>query len=112
MGTSWNRGMNRRARATWYRLDNVGSSIRLSQAGSSAQTVFLLFGLLVDEVDPEVLQHALGENGRHLRLQRELAQRQVFWHYLEQATKPPVVQRENLPICFGLHVDAKSILFA
>lgn len=98
------------ARATWYRLDNVGKFYS-SQAGSSAQTVFRYSASLVDEVDPEVLQHALEKTvdvfpGFNVSLRSGM-----FWHYLEQATKPPVVQRENLPICFGLHVDAKSILF-
>lgn len=35
----------------------------------------------------------------------------MFWHYLEQSNDTPEVSRENLPICYGLHVDTKSVLF-
>ena len=35
----------------------------------------------------------------------------MFWHYLEQASEMPSVSLENLPICYGLHVHAKSVLF-
>lgn len=98
------------ARNTWYRLDNIGKFYS-SQAGSSAQTIFRYSATLVDEVDPAILQNALEKTvdifpGFNVTLRSGM-----FWHYLEQAAERPLVQKENLPICFGLHVHAKSVLF-
>ena len=98
------------ARATWYRLDNVGKFYS-SQAGSSAQTVFRYSATIADEVDPDLLQHALEKTVDTFPGFNVCLRSGMFWHYLEQSAKPPAVQRENLPICYGLHVDAKSVLF-
>lgn len=98
------------ARATWYRLDSVGKYYS-SQAGNSAQTVFRCSATLTDDVDPDVLQHALDEAVDTFPGFNVCLRSGMFWHYLEQAPKPPLVSRENLPICFGLHVHAKSVLF-
>ncbi|CAK7048256.1 MAG: hypothetical protein PEGG_02032 [Paraeggerthella hongkongensis] len=98
------------ARNTWYRLDNVGKFYS-SQAGSSAQTVFRYAAELVDDVDPQALQRALDKTVDTFPGFNVCLRSGMFWHYLEQAPKPPEISRENLPICFGLHVDAKSVLF-
>lgn len=98
------------ARATWYRLDIVGKFYS-SQAGSSAQTVFRYSATMADDVDGQALQRALAVAvdsfpGFNVRLRSGM-----FWHYLEPAPDVPEVTEENLPICFGLHVNAKSVLF-
>lgn len=98
------------ARDTWYRLDNIGKFYS-AQAGSSAQTVFRYSATLVDDVDASVLQHALEKTVEAFPGFNVSLRSGMFWHYLEQATTVPTVSRENLPICFGLHVDTKSILF-
>ncbi len=98
------------ARDTWYRLDNVGKFYS-SQAGSSAQTVFRYAATVVDEVDPAALQRALEKTVAIFPGFNVCLRSGMFWHYLEPATVTPTVQPENLPICFGLHVDAKSVLF-
>ncbi|WP_080802724.1 alcohol acetyltransferase [Arabiibacter massiliensis] len=98
------------ARTTWYRLDNVGKFYS-SQAGSSVQTVFRYAATLVDEVDPEALQRALERAAEAFPGFNVCLRSGMFWHYLEPAGKPPVATPENLPICFGLHVHAKSVLF-
>lgn len=98
------------ARDTWYRLDNVGKFYS-SQAGSSAQTVFRYSVTLVDDVDPILLQRALEKTVGVFPNFNVCLRSGMFWHYLEQAAQTPVVQRENLPICYGLHVHAKSVLF-
>lgn len=98
------------ARATWYRLDNVGKFYS-AQAGRSAQTVFRYSATLLDEVDADVLQCALEKTVRTFPNFNVSLRSGMFWHYLEQADESPVVQQENLPICFGLHAGAKSILF-
>ena len=98
------------ARDTWYRLDNVGKFYS-SQAGSSAQTVFRYAAAMRDDVDPAALQHALEKTVDIFPNFNVCLRSGMFWHYLEQATQPPAVQPENLPICYGLHVHAKSVLF-
>ena len=98
------------ARDTWYRLDNVGKFYS-SQAGSSAQTVFRYAAELADEVDPDMLQRALDRTADTFPGFNVCLRSGMFWHYLEQAADPPTVSRENLPVCFGLHVHAKSVLF-
>ena len=98
------------ARDTWYRLDNVGKFYS-SQAGSSAQTVFRYAAELVDEVDETVLQRALDKTVDTFPGFNVCLRSGMFWHYLEQSAKRPLVTCENLPICFGLHVHAKSVLF-
>ncbi|MEG0375143.1 MAG: hypothetical protein RR672_05865, partial [Raoultibacter sp.] len=97
------------ARDTWYRLDNVGKFYS-SQAGSSAQTVFRYSAALVDDVDEAVLQHALEKTVKAFPEFNVSLRSGMFWHYLEQAASVPLVSAESLPICFGLHVDAKSVL--
>lgn len=98
------------ARATWYRLDNVGKFYS-SQAGSSAQTVFRYSADLVDDVDPDLLQRALEKTVDTFPSFNVCLRSGMFWHYLEQASEMPSVSLENLPICYGLHVHAKSVLF-
>ncbi|MEA5019554.1 MAG: alcohol acetyltransferase [Gordonibacter sp.] len=98
------------ARDSWYRLDNVGKFYS-SQAGSSAQTVFRYAATLGDEVDEGALQRALEKTVEVFPNFNVCLRSGMFWHYLEQSAQPPVATRENLPICFGLHVHAKSILF-
>lgn len=98
------------ARDTWYRLDNVGKFYS-SQAGSSAQTVFRYAATVRDDVDPAILQCALEKTVDVFPNFNVCLRSGMFWHYLEQAAEPPAVHRENLPLCYGLHVHAKSVLF-
>ena len=98
------------ARDTWYRLDNIGK-FYAAQAGLSEQTVFRYSATLVDEVDPTVLQHALERAVAMFPSFNVCLRSGVFWHYLEQSGTVPRVQQEDLPICFGLHVNARSVLF-
>ncbi|MFR8009787.1 MAG: phthiocerol/phthiodiolone dimycocerosyl transferase family protein, partial [Gordonibacter urolithinfaciens] len=97
------------ARTAWYRLDNVGKFYS-SQAGSSAQTVFRYAATMADDVDPAALQRALDRTAEMFPGFNVCLCSGMFWHYLEQAPQPPAVHEENLPICYGLHVDAKSVL--
>ena len=88
------------ARATWYRLDNIGKFYS-SQAGSAAQTVFRYAATLADDVDPVLLQCALEKTVDVFPGFNVCLRSGMFWHYLEQATTVPAVTREVLPICFG-----------
>lgn len=98
------------ARPTWYRLDNVGKFYS-SQAGHSSQTVFRYAATLADDIDEDALQHALDETVEAFPGFNVCLRSGMFWHYLEQAAEPPRASIENLPVCYGLHVHAKSVLF-
>jgi NRPS condensation-like uncharacterized protein len=98
------------ARDTWYRLDNIGKFYS-SQTGNSVQTVFRFSATLTEDLDAEILQHALDKAVEVYPSFNVCLRSGIFWHYLEQASHPPLVHEENLPICFGLHVDTKSVLF-
>jgi NRPS condensation-like uncharacterized protein len=98
------------ARDTWYRLDNIGKFYS-SQTGNSVQTVFRYSATLTEDIDAEILQYALDKAVEVYPSFNVCLRSGIFWHYLEQASHPPLVQEENLPICFGLHVDTKSVLF-
>jgi hypothetical protein len=98
------------ARDTWYRLDNVGKFYS-SQAGDSAQTVFRYSATLTEDVDAAILQHALDRAVKVYPSFNVCLRSGIFWHYLQQAPHPPLVQEESLPICFGLHIDTRSVLF-
>ena len=98
------------ARDTWYRLDNIGKFYS-SEAGGHAQTVFRYSATLVDEVDPAILQSALTSTAALFPGFNVCLRSGLFWHYLQQSPEPPHAVPESLPVCFGLHVDAKSVLF-
>lgn len=98
------------AQATWYRLDNIGK-FYAAQAGDSNQTVFRYAATLVDDIDAGILQHALDKTVETFPSFNVCLRSGFFWHYLEQSPIPPHVTEENLPVCFGLHANAKSILF-
>jgi NRPS condensation-like uncharacterized protein len=98
------------AKDNWYRLDNIGKFYS-SEAGSTSQTVFRCAATLTDDIDPKILQRALDETVAIFPNFNVCLRSGMFWHYLEQAHTLPRVCPENLPVCFGLHVDSKSVLF-
>ena len=98
------------ARDQWYRLDNVGK-FYASQAGSTTQTVFRYAATLADDVDPAVLQQALDATVELFPRFNVCLRSGFFWHYLQQASTTPLVEAEILPICYGLHANARSVLF-
>ena len=98
------------ARNTWYRLDNVGKFYS-SQAGSPRQTVFRFSATLVEDVDPETLQYALIKTVELFPNFNVCLRSGVFWHYLEPSGDVPLALPETLPVCYGLHLNARSVLF-
>jgi NRPS condensation-like uncharacterized protein len=98
------------ARNTWYRLDNIGKFYS-AQASRSTQTVFRCVATLTDDIDETILQHALDQTVYAFPSFNVCLRSGWFWRYLEQSDRQPLVTPENLPICFGLHTDVKSILF-
>lgn len=98
------------ARASWYRLDNVGK-FYAAEAGGARQTVFRFSAELADEVDPAALQRALDRTIARFPGFNVCLRSGFFWHYLEPAATAPRVQPEDLPICFALHAGPRSTLF-
>ena len=98
------------ARRTWYRLDNIGKFYS-SQAGRSSQTVFRYSAELADDIDPDILQHALDHAIAQFPSFNVHLLNGMFWHYLEQSDDKPRVEPEHLPICSRLHYGPKSMLF-
>lgn len=72
------------ARRTWYRLDNIGKFYS-SQAGRSSQTVFRYSADLADDIDPDILQHALDHAIAQFPSFNVHLLNGMFWHYLEQS---------------------------
>lgn len=94
----------------WYRLDNVGKYYS-AQASRGLQTVFRYSAGLVDNVDPEILQHALDRALKRFPTFNVRLRNGLFWHYLEQSEERAVVQEEDEPICARLHDGPTSPLF-
>lgn len=95
------------ARRTWYRLDNIGKFYS-SQAGRSSQTVFRYSADLADDIDPDILQHALDHAIAQFPSFNVHLLNGMFWHYLEQSDGRPLVEPEHLPICSRLHSGPKA----
>lgn len=98
------------ARTSWYKLDNVGKFYS-AQAWRSAQTVFRIAVQMSEDVDPRILQLALNDAVEIFPSFNTVLRSGFFWHYLEHVDTPPVVQPENIPICFRLHTGPASTLF-
>ena len=61
---------------------------------------------------PAALQHALEKTAGVFPNFNVCLRSGMFWHYLEHVRpRSPSCSRTNLPICYGLHVHAKSVLF-
>ncbi len=98
------------ARASWYRLDNVGKFYAAEAAGAR-QTVFRFSAEMADEIDSAALQRALDRTIERFPGFNVSLCSGFFWHYLEPAATAPRVQPENAPICFGLYAGPRSTLF-
>lgn len=98
------------AKRTWYRLDNIGKFYS-SQAGRSSQTVFRYSAEVADDVDPDILQHALDRAIAQFPSFNVHLLNGMFWHYLEQSEDQVLAEPEHLPICSRLHYGPKSKLF-
>lgn len=66
---------------------------------------------MADPVDERSLQRALDRAIEAYPTFNVCLRSGMFWHYLEPSTDHPMATRETLPICYGLHAHAKSVLF-
>lgn len=96
---------------TWVRLDNA-ANIFLAARSDVDTKVFRLSAELDEEVDPVVLQQALDRVYAQYPLFRAVIRRGVFWYYLQESDRHPVVAEDVAPPVAHLYsFDSRELLF-
>ena len=85
---------NIKNKLTWRRLDNSAKIFPMS-TGEKYSTVFRLSVVLKEEVKPEVLQKAVKETLAKYQSFKVRMKAGLFWYYLEQNNKIPIVEEER-----------------
>ena len=78
----------------WRRLDNSAKIFPMS-TGKKYSTVFRLSVVLKKEIKPEILQEALIKTLEKYKSFRVRMKAGLFWYYLEQNTKEPIIEEEK-----------------
>lgn len=78
----------------WRRLDNSAKIFPLS-TGKRYSTVFRLSVVLKEDVQPIILEQALNEALEKYKSFKVRLKKGFFWHYLENNTKPPIIEEEK-----------------
>ena len=86
--------MKNENKLTWRRLDNSAKIFPMS-TGEKYSTVFRFSVLLQENVNPEILQKAVISALEKYRSFKVKMKAGLFWYYLEQNTKEPVVCEER-----------------
>ena len=94
----------------WYKLDNLGK-FYAATTNVKVPKVFRYSAILKDAVDEKCLQQALKRTVEGFPNFNVNLRKGVFWYYLEEAKKIPVVTQENLPICFRLYNSSDDFLY-
>ena len=95
----------------WSRLDNA-AKIFPSTSTSRDSKVFRFACQLKEEIEPEILQHALDRTMAEFPFYRSILKKGLFWYYFEDSAQHPVVEAESTPLCAPLYNgDAKNLLF-
>jgi len=97
--------MNNKNKLTWRRLDNSAKIFPMS-TGKKYSTVFRISALLKDVVKPEILQKALIETLEKYYSFKVKMKAGLFWYYLEQNTKEPIIEEEKEYPC--KYINQKS----
>lgn len=79
---------------TWRRLDNSAKIFPMS-AGQKYSTVFRLSVVLEQEIQPDILQKALISTLEKYDAFKVKMKAGLFWYYLEQNIKEPIVEEEK-----------------
>ncbi len=93
----------------WYKLDNAAIIIPPSTRGSSTR-VFRIVCSLKQEVKPKILQEALDEVRTEFPHFNVVLRRGLFWYYLDETDKKPVVHIDDRPACGPLYIHGKKSL--
>lgn len=95
----------------WYELDNAAKIIPSTVQGADTR-VFRLCCELKEDVDPDVLQHALDKTIREFPHFNCILKKGLFWYYLEVSSQRARVYEENEPPCSAIYfAGKKSLLF-
>ncbi len=95
----------------WYKLDNAAIIIPPSTRGSSTR-VFRIVCQMKQEVNPEYLQQALDEVRYEFPHFNVVLRRGLFWYYLDETKKRPLVHLDDRPACGPLYIHGrKSLLY-
>ena len=84
----------RKNKLIWRRLDNSAKIFPMS-TGQKYSTVFRLSVVLKEEINPQILQNALIETLEKYQSFKVRMRPGLFWYYLEENTKKPVVEEEK-----------------
>lgn len=85
---------NIKSKLPWRRLDNSAKIFPMS-TGEKYSTVFRLSVLLKEEVKPEILQKAVNETLEKYQSFKVRMKAGLFWYYLEQNNKMPIIEEER-----------------
>ena len=78
----------------WRRLDNSAKIFPMS-TGEKYSTVFRLSVVLKEEVKAEILQKAVSEALEKYQSFKVRMKAGLFWYYLEQNNKKPIIEEER-----------------
>ncbi len=97
--------------STWVRLDNA-ANIFLATRSDIDTKVFRLAAELDEMVDPAVLQEALDRVYAQYPLFRAVLRQGIFWYYLQESDRHPVVAEDVAPSVTHLYrFDSRDLLF-
>lgn len=108
--------MNRRAarppaQRAWVRLDNA-ANIFLAARTEADPKVFRLAAAVDEKVDPVLLQRALDLVYAQYPLYRAVLRRGIFWYYLQESDRRPVVEEDREPSVSHLYsTEGRELLF-
>lgn len=98
-------------RAYWRKLDNA-AKIFPATSDKNDPRVFRFYCELKEMVEKEVLQQALDLTLEKYPLFLSVMRKGLFWFYLEESEKKPIVKEEHRLPCSTLFIqDRKSLLF-
>ena len=89
----------------WRRLDNSAKIFPMS-TGEKYSTVFRLSVILKDEIKPQILQKAVIESLEKYQSFKVRMKAGLFWYYLEENNKKPVIEEEKDYPC--KHINPKK----
>ena len=83
----------RKSNLFWRRLDNSAKIFPMS-TGKKYSTVFRLSVLLKEDINPEILKEAVVESLEKYNIYKVKLKAGLFWYYLEENSKEPIVEEE------------------
>lgn len=96
---------------TWVPLDHAAKLLISGIKKTETQT-FRITCELTESVDPILLQLATEFTLDHFPSYRFIMRKGVFWYYLEDSNKIPVVQKEHKSVCSDMKcMYSKKLLF-